>query len=331
MWRKLKLAQFLVLARLTTVENLRQPICLLLTTACVVLIAVVPLVQLHDFGEEGKLARNSSLALHFVFGLFVAGYAACTSLSREMRRGTAATVLSKPVSRELFFLAKYAGIAGVVTAFSLCAGVATLVSERVAVRFVYTAEMAGHVLDSRIGLLLLSAPAAAFLAAAILSYRTRRAFQGMAFWFLVIALLATLFAGGFFDRSGRFAPFDVRVQWRIVPASLLLVQGLLILAAIALGLSTRLTMAPTLTICCIVFVMGLMSDYLFGRHAATSSVCALLHAIIPNWQHFWVSDALNDGGVLPWPYLGHALLYAITYTAAVICLGILSFRRAEVK
>ncbi len=329
MWRKL--AQFLVLARLTAVENLRQPICLLLTTACVVLTATVPLVQMHDFGEDGKLVRNSGLALHFVFGLFVAGYAACTSLSREMRRGTAATVLSKPVSREFFFLAKYAGIAAVVMAFSLCAGTATLVSERVAVRFVYSKEMVGYFMDTQTGVLLLSAPALAYLAAAVLSYCTPRAFQGTAFWFLVIALLATLFACAFFDRSGRFAPFDARVQWRIVPASLLLTQALLVLAAIALGLSTRLATAPTLTLCCVVFVVGLMSDYLFGRHAATSSVCALAHAVIPNWQHFWVSDALSKGGVLPWPYLGRAILYAIAYTAAVICLGILSFRRAEVK
>jgi ABC-2 type transport system permease protein len=329
MWRKL--AQFLVLARLTAEENLRQPICLLLTTACIVLTATVPLVQLYDFGEDGKLARNSGLALHFVFGLFLTGYAACTSLSREMRRGTAATVLSKPVSRELFFLAKYAGIAAVVLAFSFCAGIATLLSERVAIRFVESGRMLGYVLDSRTGVLLLFAPGAAFLAAAILSFRTRRTFQGLAFWFLVIALLTTLFVCGFFDRTGRFDPFDARVQWRILPASLLLTQALLVLAAIALGLSTRLPMAPTMTLCCVVFVMGLMSDYLFGRHAETSSTCALIHAVIPNWQHFWVSDALRNGGTLPWSYLGNALLYAITYSAAIISLGILSFRRAEVK
>ena len=248
-----------------------------------------------------------------------------------MRRGTAATVLSKPVSRELFFLAKYAGIAAVVMAFSTCAGVATLVSERVSIRFLSTPGLVGYIMDSQTGVMLLFAPAAAYLAAAFLSFRTRRPFRGLAFWFLVIALLATLLACGFFDRAGRFAPFDTRVQWRIVPVSLLLMQALLVLAAIALGLSTRLTTAPTLTICCIVFVIGLMSDHLFGRHAATSSVCALLHAVIPNWQHFWVSDALRKGGTVPWPYLANALLYAVTYGAAVICLGILSFRRAEVK
>jgi len=41
-----------------------------------------------------------------VFGVFVSGYAACVSLAREMRTGTASAVLSKPVSREIFFLAK---------------------------------------------------------------------------------------------------------------------------------------------------------------------------------------------------------------------------------
>ena len=69
----LRIRQFLTMAGLTAVEAIRQPICLLLTTACVVLTALIPLLTLHNFGEDGKLARDSGLAFHLVFGLLVAG------------------------------------------------------------------------------------------------------------------------------------------------------------------------------------------------------------------------------------------------------------------
>ena len=326
----LKLRQFLTLARLTALEALRQPICLLLTVTCVVLTALIPLLQLHDFGEEGRLERDGGFALHVVFGLLVAVYAACTSLSREVRRGTAAAVLSKPVGRDLFFLSKFAGLVAVVAAFSLCAVVATLLGERAAIKFVMTPALVGYVEDTQTGLLLLAAPAVALLAAGLLNYTSRRPFQSTAFWFLLLALLAALVASGFFDRTGRLAAYDLRVQWRILPASLLLTTAVTALAALALSCSTRLNTAPTLTVCGLVFLGGLLSDHVLGRHAGSSAVASFLYAIVPNWQHFWLADALADGGTIPWSYVGRAMLYAGAYTTAVLAAGVLAFRRTDV-
>ena len=39
------------------------------------------------------------------------------------------------------------------------------------------------------------------------------------------------------------------------------------LAALAIACATRLDLIPTLAICSALFVLGLMSDYLFGRRA----------------------------------------------------------------
>ena len=85
----LRVRQFVTLSILTAVEATRQPICLLLTTTCILLTMLTPMLALHNFGEDGRLARDSGLAYQFVFGLFVAAYAACSSLAREMRSGTA--------------------------------------------------------------------------------------------------------------------------------------------------------------------------------------------------------------------------------------------------
>ena len=73
---KLQLTQFRSLTGLTMREVARQPICLLLTVSCMVLMSVAAL-QAFQFGEDGKFARDSALALHFVFGLLIAWYAAC--------------------------------------------------------------------------------------------------------------------------------------------------------------------------------------------------------------------------------------------------------------
>ncbi len=327
-----RMRQFLGLAGLTALEVLRQPLVLLLATACVVCTALVPLIRLHPFGEDGKLARDSGLALHFVFGLFLVAAAAGVALGREVRRGTAAAVLAKPVGRTLFFLAKYAGVCAAVLAFSAAAAMATLLAERVGEHFVAAATGGSQfVTDYRTGILLLAAPAAAHLFAAFRNYRSRRPFGSAGFGGLLAALAAVLLAAGFYDTAGRFAPFDCRVPWRVLPASLLVAVALLVMAALALALSTRWGAAPTGAACAAVFVAGLISDYAFGRHADGSRLAALLHGLLPNWQHFWVCDALSAGGAIPAAYVGQAVLYGAAYAGGILAFGALSFRGAEIR
>lgn len=327
----LRIRQFLALTGLTAIEAIRQPICLLLATSCVLLTALVPVLNLHNFGEDGKLARDSGLAAYFVFGLFLAGYAACSSLSREMRTGTASAVLSKPVGRELFFLAKFAGIVCVILAFSICSGIATLLAERIAEKFYKAGAVRGWMLDKQTATCLVAAPFLAYLAAAFVNYRKRRPFGSVAFTFLMLSLVIVMLIASFFDVSGRPAPFDPGVEWRLIPACLLLTMALIVLAGIALAASTRFGTVPTLTISFVVFVVGLMSDFLFGRAAETSRIAAFAYRVLPNWQHFWLSDALSGGGRIPWSYVASASVYAGLYLGAVLCLGVLSFRYADMK
>ena len=326
-----RLQPFLTVARLTTVEVLRQPIALMLALCAVVLTALVPLTLMHNFGEDGRLVRDSALAIHFFFGLFFAGYAASAALARELRGGTAAAVLSTPVSREVFFLAKFAGVAAAVLAFSACAALATLLSERVAERFVATAQLTGYVTDWQTGKLLLAAPAAACLAAALRNYRARRPFGSTAFGLLFSAEGLVLLVAGCFDRTGQWAPYHWLVQWRILPVSFLIAVALVVLAAIAITLSTRLPTAPTVAICSALFAVGLVSDYLLGQHAGDTPAVGVLYGVVPNWQHFWLADALRAGGSVPPSYVVRAVGYAAAYAAAVLCIGMLLFRHGEIR
>ena len=323
--------QFRALAGLTALEAMRQPLFLLLTASCVAATALAPLVLMHQFGEEGRLARDGGLAFHFVFGLFVAGYTACVSLSREMRHGTAAAVLSKPVGRAMFFLAKFAGVACVVIAFSFCATLATLMAERVSERFMLEPGFTGFVTDTRLGVMLAVSPLVAFLVAGFVNWRRGRPFESTAFGMLALFLMVAAVMACLFDRRGQWAPFDPLFQFAIVPASLLITLALLTLAALALALSTRLGVTPTLTLLSTLFLLGLMSDHWFGTRAAGNPLFGALYRLLPNWQHFWMSDALSEGGSISVGYGVQAAIYGALYVAGVLCLGGASFYGADVE
>jgi len=322
--------QAVALAGLTALEVLRQPVCLLLVLLSITLTALLPFLILHRFGEDGKLVRDSAFALHAVFGICVAGYASTTALSRELKGGTASAVLSKPVSRDLFFLAKFAGVVGVVSVFSLCSGLATLLVERIGEKFVTTGGVVGYVTDRQTGVLLLLAIAAACVIGAMANYKRQRPFGSITVTALLVGIVVCMLVAACFERSGEWAPFASRLDWRLVPVSLLITTALVLMSALAIALSTVAGTVPTLTICGAVFVLGLMSDYLFGQHAADSLWARTLYSILPNWQHFWVCDQLNAGGQVGTAYVGMASLYAAVYAAALLCLGVVVFRQRDV-
>ena len=82
-------------------------------------------------------------------------------------------------------------------------------------------------------------------------------------------------------------------------------------------------------VCGLLFVAGLLWESWWGPAPATPGR-AMLYSLIPNWQHFWVSDALTGGGRIPWSYVCQAVAYAATYTGAVLCLGLGAFAHADV-
>jgi ABC-type transport system involved in multi-copper enzyme maturation permease subunit len=319
---RLFLKQFFAVARLAALETVRQPIMLLVTTGCVLFIGLMPLLITHTIGEGSRLVRDSALALFVVVGLVLGAYAACATLSREIRRGTVASVLSKPVGRSGFFIAKYAGLAAVMAAFSLVALIATLLSTRTAaVNFAH--DWWG------VGPLLVAVPLA-YLAAGVENYFLRRPFTSRAFAYVCLGAIVSLAVSAFVNSEGRHTAWGQDLPWNIVPAAALIALAILVLTGMALSLATRLDLVPTLIACSFVFLAGLMSDYLLGPAALHRPVLSAVYNLIPNWQHFWAVDALN-GGAIPWSYVARAAEYASLYLAGILALGMLAFRHMEVR
>jgi hypothetical protein len=122
------------------------------------------------------------------------------------------------------------------------------------------------------------------------------------------------------------------LDWRLAPASALVLMALLVLAALALACSTRLEVIPTLSVCSALFLLGLVSDYFWGTRAAHGNVWAsVLYSVTPNWQLFWVSDLLEGKGRIPPSYLAKALGYTAGYVGAVLALALALFEDRELN
>jgi len=267
---------------------------------------------------------DSAMAVHFLAGLLLGSYAACSSLVREIRRGTASAILSKPVGRTAFFLAKFAGVAGVLLTFSIGAAMAGMLSARV-VDSLYDVEW-------RIALTLLSAFPLALLTAAAINYWGRRPFVSNAYLLLLVFVGVVFVGWGLIPgEGGEGGGFGSAYRLDMLPVSVLITFAITVLAALAVSLATSLDTVPTLSLCGTVFLVGLMSDYLFGRFAGQRWIANVLYRFTPNWQHFWVTDALRNEILVPWSYVFEAGLYAAVYIAGLLLFGLTLFRRMEMK
>ena len=124
--------QFLNIAANAFMELVRQPVFLLLMTGSVLFEIFLAVPYYFAFGDEPKLVETSALAVMLLSGLFGAVLSASASLAREIRTGTALAVLSKPVGRAQFLLAKFAGLAAALTLLTYVNMVGVLLASRMA-------------------------------------------------------------------------------------------------------------------------------------------------------------------------------------------------------
>src|ERR1700757_3153120 len=124
--------QFITIATNAFMELVRQPVFLLLMTSSALFEIFLATPYYFAFGDEPKLVKNSTLAVMLLAGLLGAVLSASSSLAREIRGGTALAVLSKPVGRAQFLLAKYVGLIAALTLLTYVNLVAALLASRMA-------------------------------------------------------------------------------------------------------------------------------------------------------------------------------------------------------
>ncbi len=318
--------QFLTITANAFMELVRQPIFLLLLTGSVVFELFMAVPYYFAFGDEPKLVENSVLAVMLLSGLFGAVLSASASLAREIRTGTALAVLSKPVGRTQFLLAKFTGLAGALTVLTYVNLVGVLLASRMAFDAYGSTDLGAIAI-------FMGGIAIAYALAGFSNFFLRRTFVSDAVLAMVVMTTIAAFVVFQFTRQMQSLGTLATVDWRLVPAGILILFALWILAAVALACSTRFDTIATLAICSAIFLIGLMSDYFFGRPAAHGSWWAsILYSIIPNWQLFWLADAIETGkSTFHGDYVGKALGYAVCYAGAALALGAMLFEERELS
>ncbi|MGA2865022.1 MAG: hypothetical protein ABSF95_11120 [Verrucomicrobiota bacterium] len=378
--------QFITIATNAFMELVRQPVFLLLMTSSAVFEVFLATPYYFAFGDEPKLVKNSTLAVMLLAGLFGAVLSASASLAREIRVGTALAVLAKPVGRAQFLLAKYSGL---VVALSLLTYV-NLVAALLASRMAFDAYGSTDLFALGIFALAL---VIAYLLGGFSNFFLRRPFVSEAVLCLVVMVSLAFVVINFYSKEGKPQAFATGVDWQVVPAAILILFAVWVLAGLALACSTRLDMIPTLAICSALFLLGIMSDYLFGRFAdpvwrydlkeelsstrwsesqqgllkelvekygqeregkaaaggranlsaedkgrlaqagmGGSWWAAALYTVTPNWQVFWLADALDTGkSTYHWGYVGKAFAYAVAYVGAALALAVMLFEERELS
>ena len=318
--------QFLTIAANAFMELIRQPVFLLMMTASVLFEIFLAVPYYFAFGDEPKLVENSALAVMLLSGLFGAVLSASASLAREIRTGTALAVLSKPVGRAQFLLAKYTGLAAALTVLAYVNLIGVLLASWMSF------DAYGKTDLPALGIFG-GALALAYGLAGFSNFFLRRPFVSDAVLAMLVLVTLAAFVIFRFTRQMQTLGVQAHVDWRLVPAGILVLFALWILAALALACSTRLDTIPTLAVCSAFFLIGLMSDYFFGRRAENGEWWAsTLYTVIPNWQLFWLADALSMGkNTFHWDYVGKAFAYAVAYAGAALAVGTALFEERELN
>ncbi len=302
-------------------ELVRQPIYLILMAASVVFIFFLSNIYYFGFGEDPKMVKENGLAVLFLSGLFCAVFGASNSISNEIRTGTALAVLSKPVGRIQFVLAKFLGVAAAVTLAAFANMLPLLLISRLAFD-VYGQPQIPPII------VFYSCVLASFVVAGFTNYFLGRHFVLDGVISLLFFVILAFIIINFIDKDGKLQSFGADIDWRLVNLSLLLVFALWMLSALAVVCSTRLELVPSLAIVCGFFLIGLMSDYLLRDYLDTWWG-KMTYTVLPNWQLLWLADALEEHKSVPFSYIANAFLYVIAYLAAMLGISLLLFEDRE--
>ncbi len=319
------LHKLLTIAKNTFTETLRQPIYAIIIVAALLSFLLSPSLTMYTMSDDNKLLRELSLSTLFLSGLFIAIFSASGAVAEEIERKTITTILSKPVPRPIFIIGKFLGVtAAVALAHYICTAALLMtvrhgVIESVAETHDWTVIIAAA--GALLGTLLLTA---------FLNYFYDWKFSSTAVLLASLAATFALLFLSFIDRNWQFNPAENHFNSFDIYASILLFFAVVIIVALAIAFSTRFNIVVTLGCCIGIFLLGLISDYVFGRFSDAHIWARFGRIIIPNLQVFWISDAIYEGNPVPGKYILIASSYAVCYSVAVLLFAITFFQRRQV-
>ncbi len=299
---------------------LRDPLYFVVLILSLVLIELFPLLAVFAFNEQIKMVFDSSMALILTFSFLLAILLADTLVYKEISSGNIMVLLSKPVEKHIFLLGKLAGLLFSLLIYIIICCVATLISCYVAIDqfnlnfsvfYIYYALI---FIATGIGVLKNFLCRTSFIPATVIA----------------ILLFLGLQIGYLFITGSDFFAYNGFNLLTLIKAMFLIIPAVCVMSAISIFISTRFGLMVNMIICFSMFILGLISDYLFGGYVENGSIFFnFLYAVVPNWQFFWVIDAATSGLSISLSYLLWCFIYSMTYVVFCSCLAFISLGRIE--
>jgi Cu-processing system permease protein len=284
----------------------------MLGVALLVLLFTLALAQV-SLDQEKRIVLDIGLASISIFSVVMAVFLGSSLLYKEIERKTLYVILPKAIRRHEFLLGKYFGIVLTVFVFAAIMGTVQL--------WVMTLQSAGPSL--LLGLLLLGLPALLGIGMYFARDRTAVLVPWSA---LSLALASAVAANG-------------GVEITPILAALVLSLGeVLMLSAVALLFSAFSTPFLTALFTIGVWLVGRSADLMIQMKGKVlpELVRELLKKLVRIWPNFnlfvpgrHTLTAHGEGVMGPGSYVASSMAYAVLYSAVLIVLAALIFRRRD--
>ncbi|MCE5325685.1 MAG: ABC transporter permease [Planctomycetaceae bacterium] len=305
----------------TFVETIRQPIygVLVLVTMAALLapmgMGAYTLETNYDETDQ-KMVEQWGLSTLLAAGLFIAAFSASGALAREIDDGTAMTVLTKPVSRTMFVLGKFGGLAAALTlAFYIAAMVLLMLVRHKVV------SSASTPFDWPVIVLGVSALAASMLVAALGNYWFAWPFISAMVCSVAVGLSLAMGLIAFIGKGWVIVPFGQGIDVQILLSLALILMGILLLTAVAVAAGTRLGSVMTLAVMLLMAAAGAAHPYLFQTRAADYPILAWVGPLVPNLTYYLRLDAVFKSQPIAGVEVLKAGAYTLLYIVAALAVG----------
>jgi hypothetical protein len=120
---------------------------------------------------------------------------------------------------------------------------------------------------------------------------------------------------------------------QILPGLALAYLETVILAAIAIAISTRLPLLPNLTLVLIIYLLGNIAPVIVQASADQNPIVVfvanIVSVILPCLDHFNMETAVAMDMAVPWMYVLVAFGYALLYCGAMLLVSLLLFEERD--
>lgn len=317
-------------------ETIRQPVYGVILLLGVLMLVFCNVLSGWTLDDDKVVLKEFGLSTLLMMSLFQAAFSATSILSREIDNHTVVTVVSKPISRPVFILGKFFGLAAALAIGYYLLSIALMICIRHGPKEAVSDPYDLPAIIFGCGALFL-----VFFVGGFCNYFFGMQFQSLAVWLAVVFFTIALIALCLLDINWHFQDFGKGFflendDRRMLAALFLLFISVILITAIALAASTRLGPAMTLLVCLGVVMLGMVSDYLLGGAAekAESAVMAVVlngaYHLVPNLGFFWIADAATQLRNIPVVYVFWSAFYGMLWTVAALLIGIALFQEREV-